>query len=106
MRPLVLAVGLLFSLAAHANSVPTLFATQGTIFIHPDPVADVGLVNYSFSGRGFQLSGSGTVGCNFCNGPYPVGFALDTGVTFFSEGQDSLTIGDTNFFPVFAHGLS
>src|SRR5690349_13852121 len=106
MRPLVLAVVLLFSLAAHANSVPTFFATKGTALLTPEPVSDMTFVDYSFSGRGFQLSGSGTVGCNFCNGPYPVGFTLDSGVTFFSEGQDGVTIGDTNYFPVSAHGLS
>jgi hypothetical protein len=107
MRRLVLAVFLLFSLAAHANSVPTFTATQGVIFVRPDTSGAVmGFVDYSFSGRGFRLDGSGTVGCNFCNGPYPSGFVLDPGMSIFSEGQDSLVLGDTTYSPVFAHGLN
>jgi hypothetical protein len=56
---------LLFSLAAHANSVPTFFATKGIAFLRPEPVADVVFVDYSFSGRGFQLGGSETVWAQF-----------------------------------------
>src|SRR5512133_674217 len=106
MRPLVLAVVLLSCLAVHANGVPTLFATQGTIVIRPEPVSQMSFVDYSFSGRGFLLSGSGTAGCGFCNGPYPRGFTLDTGLSIFSEGQDSLSIGDTVYGPVFTFGIS
>jgi PEP-CTERM motif len=66
----------------------------------------IGFVDYSFSGRGFQLSGAGTLSCNFCIGPYPPGFTLDPGITTFGEGQDSLTLRAISYYPVLTIGIS
>lgn len=103
-RPLVVALAafLFFALAAHAGSIPTFTATQGTMSVTQGlPFGVSGLVNYSFFGNGFSLTGSGTVGgCNFCNSFVFGGAVLDPGMYPISEGFDFLAIGGASYSPV------
>ena len=105
MRRLLVAIlssFLLSAVAANADSIPTFTANQGTATVTADPLLLVnGFVDYNFSGNGFSLIGSGTIGCAFCISGAPGGYGpLAPGMTIFSEGFDLLTIGGTNYTPV------
>ena len=56
MRPLILAVVLLFSSLASANSVPTYNVKNGTAVVTASDFV-VGNLDYSFSGPGFSFGG-------------------------------------------------
>ena len=98
----VLAAFLSCAVAAHAGSIPTLTAMQGTMLVSQgQPFGVVGLVDYSFSGNGFSLIGSGTVGgCGFCSSFVFGGSTLDPSMVPIGEGFDLLTIGGTSYSPV------
>ena len=91
--PVVLAIVLFFALAAHADSVPILTASQGTMTVNALFSDVVGTVFYTFSGNGFSFAGFGTVGFD----PYvvqgaPAGFGPLTasGGSVFGECCGSL----------------
>jgi hypothetical protein len=98
----VLAAFLFFTLPAHAGSIPTFTATQGTGSVSQGFSFGVaGLIDYSLSGNGFSLIGGGTVGgCNFCNSFVFGGALLDPGMYPIGEGFDLLTIGGASYSPV------
>lgn len=106
-RPLVVvfAAFLFFAVDAHAGSIPTFTATQGTIFVSQGlPFGVTAITTYFFSGNGFSFGGGGTVGgpCDFClQGGLAAFFSGDPGMTISSEGQDGLSTGGANYYPLF-----
>jgi hypothetical protein len=90
----ILVVLLFVAVAAHAGSIPTFTATQGAALLSPGAPYNVpAIVHYSFSGKGFSLTGMGDIACGFCASQPP----FDTGMTIFGDGLDSLIVGGTSY---------
>lgn len=90
----VVASFLLFAVAAHAGSIPTFTATQGAALLSPGAPYNVpAIVHYSFSGKGFSLTGMGDIACGFCASQPP----FDTGMSIYGDGLDSLIVGGTSY---------
>ena len=86
MRKVLVLLWLFVSASASADSLPIFNITQGSAAVSPVYVGNVfGLVTFQFSGSGFSMTGTGSIGCGFCLTPAPPGTALDSGLTIFSD---------------------
>jgi len=97
MRPLILAVVLLFSSFVYANSVPSFQITSATITVVGDQsTREEGAFDFTFKGHhGLFLDGVGGTGNGF--GPYAGGSVVDFSNSSFQFDQWSGTIGTQGY---------
>ncbi len=88
-----------FAQCVYADSIPTFYVTQATMFMGPNDGSGDN-VNFFFTGPGVNITGGGGMACNWCLAGVPISDPNNVQTSqIFLTGFGIATIGGTSYDP-------